>query len=759
MKISLSWVLAHIDNPTNDLDPYEIYKKLNEKTTEIEVFTHYTINTEEYECIQIKEINKNNVVGLSCNQKEYVLDFRPDSLINQWYLIRHDKLKYQWVSIKELGSSKDGFMPPINPESFTKTIYQDWLLTIDNKAITHRPDLWGHRGFAREVAALFDLSLKEIETMLAPANIHSMINAQEISYNGITIRNTTPACNAIAVCSINLTPEPCNFYYAHLLTRIDLRPINFIVDMTNYVMADLGHPMHAFDQAKFDTNCIEIRMAREKETMTLLDSTTISLSPNDIVITNTKQPLSLAGIMGGKESGIKSTTNTILIEAAHFNGTIIRKSSNHHKKRTEASTRFEKELDPNTIIIALRRFLYLLNKQQIFDIIAIKNDSSEKKITLAHKTIITMIGMNISEKFIITTLQKLGYTVTAQNNEYTITIPSFRINSERITDADIIEEIARIYGYNTIIPTPAFIKSHSQINKTRKIIKTIKDFSALSLKLNELNNYAFFDQSFINQLSFTPEKTLSIENPVSENWKFLNNSHFPHLLKAISDNAIEYTQLGFFEITPLWINRNNEWIEEMYYSASWYDQSGKRSFYEGKADLEEIFKLHGITVTWEKIVNEDLFWFEPYQSADLIHNNILIGHAGLLNNTLYPSITKYPKSSIFLATFSCNWYIKNIKKVQYNPIGRYQRVHRDKSLFVPLTITFEVLKNSLISLSPLIESIELIEFLEKPEWKEHRALTLRISLRDKTKTLNKDAIDQLVNEIDTTLLSHNITIR
>lgn len=762
MKLSLSWIKSHIVNNADLLNPHDIHTLLSEKTTEIESFTPFTLDCTEYELVQIKSINEKTLRCLSQNETLYELPTRSDALIDQWYLIK--KKNHSWITVSDLGTDKEGLLIAIAPETFCKEkVYHDFIITIDNKAITHRPDLWGHRGFAREVAALFDLQLIPIEKLIADTTVTKSTTHNESTNDGFTLAKQTDACSKIAFCSIECKSTPSDFNQARLLASIDIRPINYIVDSTNYVMADIGHPMHAFDQTFFPNKSMIVRMAKNNESIQLLDGSIVQLSEHDIVIANEQKPVSLAGVLGGKESGITKNTEKILIEAAHFDGTTIRKTAQRHKKRTDASTRFEKELDAHNTTIALQRFLYLIKKQHKnlpnhFNIHVIGKEKALQVVSLEHRTIESMIGIAIDQKEVISILTKLEFQVQTNQKNYLITIPSFRATNQHMSEADIIEEIARHYGYNNIRPKAISIPSAPRVNKKTSITSVVKNFSAFSLSLHELNSYAFFDETFIEKIGYKPTQTVSIQNPISENWKNLNTSLIPHLLKAIHDNCFDHSEINFFEIAPIWIMNNQHWSEQLTYAAAWYDQTGKKDFYDYKEYVNALFNLYGITIEWQQQVNNSP-WFEPYQSASLIYKEQNIGYAGILNKSIHTHISKHLQSTLFCVEFSFDWYIKAQQPIIYSPVSCYQKVHRDLSIFIHKSTKFDTIKSSLTFISNLIEKIDLIEFLEKDDWKDQRALTIRITFVDKTKTLTKEIIDNTMNLIQENVKSNGATIR
>ncbi|GAG03324.1 unnamed protein product, partial [marine sediment metagenome] len=269
--------------------------------------------------------------------------------VGQWYLITQLDSNYAWASIQDVGGTRDSLMPEILVERASLANWknqfeqEDYIIHVDNKSITHRPDMWGHRGFAREIAALLNLPLKPLRDFLAIAEIEpydyqSPIQSETQSWAFEIEKNS--GCTRFAAHYIpHIEYKPSSLWMAHRLARIDARAIDAIVDTTNYVMFDIGQPMHAFDADKLADKTLIARKAHQGELVYTLDNQKIELHKDDIVIANKDKPVALAGIMGDLHSSVTMFTKSILLESACFDATTIRRTSERHKIRTEACAR------------------------------------------------------------------------------------------------------------------------------------------------------------------------------------------------------------------------------------------------------------------------------------------------------------------------------------------------------------------------------------------------------------------------------------
>ncbi|MBI2353270.1 phenylalanine--tRNA ligase subunit beta [Candidatus Dependentiae bacterium] len=776
MNVSLLWLLDYIKINIDSINIEQLVYLFNTHTAEIEHFKKIMLPTESLFLATIETIHSDHV-QVYCQELNQTikLPLRTDAIIQKNYFIIKNKDNYAWTTLSDVGSDKAGLLPSIfvTPEKLNgtwKTAIEtvDYLLDIDNKSINHRPDLWGHYGIAREIAAILDVKLKPIDQFLAQQPVVSF-EKKTTKNNQLPFEITIDdqiGCERFAGLSINnFTAKDSDIFIALRLARVGIKPMDAIVDLTNYVMIDTGHPMHVFDAQSFPNQQVIIRKANQNEQLVLLDDQKIKLTPNDLVIANEKNALSLAGIMGGKESGFSSTSKTIFLEAAHFDPTMIRTTAQHFKLRTEASIRFEKHIDPMQNITALQRFVYLSKQLGITSkieapIISVGKKIEPLSVTISHAFIENKIGQHLSIDFIKITLEKLNFKVIIKEKEtspfYHIIIPTNRITKDISIKEDIVEEIVRLYGYDKITYKPILRAALPFDTHEVENVSKVKRHLAFALHMHELRDYLFFDESFLKKLSYHPEHSIKVKNPESENWTQLTTSLVPHLIKNVALNNTQHEHLRFFEWNQIWQKGQTTMIEKSSLSGIIFDKK-QIDFYQIKQELQSLWDLLGINVHWSKSNNQVAPWYDSSKAAELFVDKQSIGFAGVASESfLAPLLT----GSLFIFELDGN-YIKSVtqKKHVFTPWSRYQSSSYDISLLVPLKITAEQLKIKIKAVSSKIISIDLIDFFEKDDWKNQRSLTFRYTISDTTKTLEKEDIDTIKDLIEKALKEYDIQIR
>ncbi len=770
MKLSIAWIFDHINTPWQTVDVPALVNRINQVTAEIEGFSPITFAIQHMSLARVTAITGQEV-RVQCPEwnKDITLPVRKDAVVGSWYLIKQHAADYAWAVAADFGSGKEHMLPsmdcsPQERGEWKKSCEaQDYIIELDNKSITHRPDLWCHRGFAREIAALLGFTLKPLQEFIIKKNVIDVdvvMAAPELKL----VNQAPDACKRIAGLYIGqLQTKPSLLAMASRLCRVDSRPINLIVDATNYVMFDIGQPMHAFDASALDKKILAPRFARAQEKLTVLDGTTLELSPQDLIITDGTKPLALAGIMGGSSSGVTADTKDIIVEAACFDATTIRKAAARHKLRTEASARFEKSLDPNQIIPAIERFVYLLQQagmamKPAADIVVSGKAAREVVLHIAHDLIERRLGTVVEPAFIIATLQNLGFAVEHKGQMYVVTVPSFRSSKDVTLEQDIIEEIGRFVGYTTI-PRTLPLKAVNPFDLTAlRRLRTIKRVMAYALSMRELYNYAFYDEEFLQQLQWQPpHDTPAVQNPVSEHWRRLVTSLVPHLLKAVASNSAEHDSLRFFEWARTWSKAGGLIVERKSLAALIYEKKKAVDFYQEKAQLQVLFDALSLPVTWHKVSAELDPWYVPHQTAVLMHGNRQIGYAGKVNQLF---VSKLFDGDAYCIELDGAFLVEHAQSItQYKPVSKYPDAVRDISMLVPSTITVDTVRSRIQHVDERIVSAVLIDFFEKPEWVDQRSLTVRLTVQDAHKTLTTQEVDTLIAAVTTMLQSLGAQIR
>ncbi len=466
----------------------------------------------------------------------------------------------------------------------------DTIIEVDNKSLTHRPDLWGHYGIARECATIWDKKLKALSVYdgkFGKGTVAVEVKATEL-------------CPRYMAVSFSMKSVKSEQGISNMLRAIGHSSHGLIVDLTNYVMHELGQPLHAFDADKIK-GTISVRQAHDKEKIVTLDGIERTLDSSMLVIADDEKVVAIAGVMGGKESQITSDTKRIILESANFNPTSIRTTAQKLGLRTDAVQRYEKSLDPHLTEISLLRFLCLLNENadillesKVTDVFSHK----PKKITFPVNPvrIAERIGAKVSTAFMIATLKSLGFGVTKKSTtQLALTVPSFRATKDINGEADIIEEIARFHGYEKIDPVLPKVSLGLPVHEPwHELEKKIKTFLAQSCHLNEVYHYSFYGDKEVRkfQLQDPHEK---LQNSLSEEHTHLRLTLLPGMLDGLVKNLAEHERVAVFEVGKVFITGKNELPEQHSKIGILFSSSGSETpFYEVKSYVENLLAILNI---------------------------------------------------------------------------------------------------------------------------------------------------------------------
>jgi phenylalanyl-tRNA synthetase beta chain len=423
----------------------------------------------------------------------------------------------------------------------------DVEIDIDNKSLTHRPDLWGHLGMAREVAAITGEKLKD------PVDISLVPDAPSPIKVSIQDLDLAPRYSALVVENVKVGPSPLWLQYR--LEAIGLNPINNVVDVTNFVMAELAQPMHAFDADKLNGDTIYTRPAREGEKATALDGNTYDLTSANLVIADACGPIAIAGVIGGLDSAISEFTTRIVLESANFNAASVRKTSSRLKIRTDASMRFEKSQDPENTIRGLARAVALLKIVspgcRVVGGLADqrKPAAAPAPIELPMAWLVRKLGRDVAQSEVAAILRSLEFGVTeSAPGVLSVTVPSWRATKDVSIKDDLVEEVGRMIGYGSIVPTaPLAPATVPPSNPSRMFHRRVRALVAAQ-GFTEVYNYSFISDHTAREFQLNPDDHVRVANPISEDQGLLRMSLVPGIRKNILDNAKNSDSFGLFEI-------------------------------------------------------------------------------------------------------------------------------------------------------------------------------------------------------------------
>jgi phenylalanyl-tRNA synthetase beta chain len=805
MKLSLAWIFDHIDADWKTQDVDYLVAQFNNVTAEIEDFYRVAFDLHRFSLGSVTACTADHIeLALPEAQASITLPVRSDITGPQmpgFFMVKKDGEAYAWATLADFGVEKDGLVPALDADAQsvasgawrTQFEAEDVVIEVDNKSITHRPDMWGHRGFAREIAAYLNLPLHNKERFLIPLQtINFEHQSQHTSTTPVVIENHVPhACSRFAgLYFSSITNKPTPLLIASRLMKVGARPMNAVVDLANYLMNDWSQPVHTYDANAIAQNRVEIRMAHEGETIDLLDGNRLTLDPRDMVIADAQKPLCLAGVKGGIYSGITETTKAVFFESATFDAGTVRRTAQRHKLRTDASARFEKTLDVNQTVEAIQRFVKLLDDWDISEahaqeIIVLGPDAAPCVIEMTHDFLEARMGIVIPPSTVINLLTRLDFQVLKSTNEekkavYLITVPPFRASKDIKIREDIVEEVVRSYGFDKIpLQMPTMVRTPFSLRPVMRQ-RAIKAFLASAARMTEQQNYALLDEQFCALLGLQLNSSVSLVNPVSENYRRMIVSLVPGLLKNVVDNHQHRDQLAFFELGRIWPsvdgeNKGPAWFDtlaarpECARSAciegsanTHHERAGqpqeRRSvagiffvkrvafnFYQGKAQLEALLASLGFDAahcSWQQATTGLEPWYRPYQTAQLFYDKQLIGTAGLADPMLLHKLGVDVACDAFVFELDGEFLINQASPLpHYKPLSKFQETYIDVSLMAPRTVLTATLQEQLAAVDPLVQSVEVVDFFEKDDWIDKRSVTLRLWLSSYEKTLEKETIE------------------
>ena len=420
----------------------------------------------------------------------------------------------------------------------------DIILEIDNKSMTNRPDLWGHYGIAREIAALYDLPMNPL-----PPFDRNVENTAGLT---ITVEDSDRCPRMTGTQIEGLSVKPAPYWMQNRIWKVGMRPINALVDITNYVMLATGQPSHAYDSDHIAGHII-VRRADEGEKLRLLNGKDLPLSTDDLVIADDAGVVGLAGVMGGAKDSILPTTNKVILEVANFQAAGIRRTALRYDNRTEASARYEKAIDPErcdqalSLAMSLFRELYPDVRVTSFcDQYPAKLQPAEIDVSL--RWLDRRLGKHLTNDEIAHKLGLLGFRLDFDGDNMHVTVPTWRSTGDVAIKADIMEEVARMVGYENFQAAPITTSFDGAINQLDKDLeRRIKEYLAIRCGMQEIFTYPWMDEQYVNAILQDTAGILALSTPPSPTERLIRSSLLPNLCKAVVKNERYFTEFALFE--------------------------------------------------------------------------------------------------------------------------------------------------------------------------------------------------------------------
>ena len=429
----------------------------------------------------------------------------------------------------------------------------DIILEIDNKSMTNRPDLWGHYGIAREIAALYDLPMVEFP--------HFDRNVENTSGFHVTVEDTERCPRMTGTQIENVCVKPAPYWMQVRIWKTGMRPINALVDITNYVMLATGQPSHAYDSDHIAGHII-VRRAKAGETLTLLNGKELPLSTDDLTIADDAGIVGLAGVMGGAKDSILPTTSKVILEIANFQAAGIRRTALRYDNRTEASARYEKAIDPErcdqALDLSMQLFSDLYPEMKVTGLAdEYPRHLKQAEIDVPLSWLERRLGKRLPPDEIKHKMELLGYGITFNGDNMHVVVPTWRSTGDVSIQADIMEEVARMYGYENFEAEPITTTFDGAINQLDKDLeRRIKEYLAIRCGMQEIFTYPWMEESYVNAVLQSTEGILSLSTPPSPAERFVRSSLLPNLCKAVVKNERYFDEFSIFETAQVFRDEN-----------------------------------------------------------------------------------------------------------------------------------------------------------------------------------------------------------
>jgi len=806
MLLSLNWLKDHVAIPKS-ISPAELAQKLTLHTVEVEKTESQAERFNQVVVAKILTVRKHpnadrlQVATVEAGQKEElsIVCGAPNIAVGQLVpLALPGAILPNGTEIKEaemrgeksqgmlcaedelgLGHNHDGIMiltkgkPGQNFASYLKL--DDIIIEVDNKSLSNRPDLWGHYGIAREISAILNTKLKSLDfskvSLSVPANKK---NKKSEGLKPLDIKvenyNLCPRYMAIKLDNIEIKESPA--WLQERLIAVGSKPINNIVDITNYVMLELGQPLHAFD-AK-DITKIVVRSAKKNEMIKTLDDKDRKLEDNQLLITDGQKAIALAGIMGGADSAISEATKSIIIESANFDATTIRQGSTKLALRTDASMRFEKALDPNLTETALKMAVELIQKDnkkvtlgsELSDLH--QDFKSIPEIDLDLGWLDKLVGQAIPAEKSKEILTNLGFILTSTgkdkngNETMSVKIPSWRATKDIAIKEDLAEEVMRLYGYNNVSgKLPEVAMEAPEKNEEIALEHKIRNILVKESKLTEVYNYSFTGEEELKKLNLDDTNYIKLVNPISKQHTLLRQNLLPGLINNIRTNQYRYDDLGLFEIGGVFLNV--------------FGHLKKNSTNEERLPYQE--KQIGIALAGAKnelfseakSIVSDLIYslISPQIEASFVPTDMPIGYSdkelkaginvlGKNIGTIVKvdeNITKGNglKKIVVIVELSFNEVLKLVQNYgykQYRAVPKYPPMVRDLAFVVDAKILYNDIRDALKNFHELITSVELFDvYVGDKLGANKKNLAFHVIYQSDERTLTTEEIDTIQNNL------------
>lgn len=623
----------------------------------------------------------------------------------------------------------------------------DIILHIDNKSLTNRPDLWGHYGMARELAAIYGCSLRALPSLDLPGEKQDLLKVKIEDSQ----RCSRYIGAVVGACSVRETP----FWMRRRLHLMGQRSINLLVDLTNYVMFALGQPVHVFDYERVKDKQIIVRRAKAGESLQLLNGKNYELCTQDLVIADGKSPTALAGVMGGEGSGVGAQTKRIVFESASFEPIGIRRSATRLGLRSESSMRFEKGIDAPRARLAADMFLRLLKENDSGISVMATTDcypapAKPLSVDVSLNFIESRIGQKLEAADVQRRLESLGFQVSRTGSDFHLIVPSWRATGDVSIAEDIVEEVARLIGYDNIsFVAPAVQLTNPVIQPRFAIARKAREYLAGREGLSEVLTYPWIEENFLEAVGIDAEKCIQLHSPPSHAARALQPSLLPGMLFAVERNVRFFSAFGVFQVARIFDpsgkfaecgKEENLPAQPRMLAFAIVGESDRDVFLRVKGVVEGLFPaLMRAPAEFRKHEKGGWAWAAKGSSMEIFCQNKAVGKLGLLS---LPSARKVGLEDSIVGL--CELNIEELAAAtalhtSYAPLPQFPVMEFELSLLFDEKTAWRDIANSVKGVDPLLVGAAFLdEYRGEQVPAGKKSVSLRLTLSDPKGTISSE---------------------
>lgn len=632
----------------------------------------------------------------------------------------------------------------------------DIILEIDNKSMTNRPDLWGHYGIAREIAALYDLPMKEF-----PRFDRNVANTAGFH---VTVEDAERCPRYLSAQIEGLSVKPVPYQMQSRIWKVGMRPINALVDITNYVMLATGQPTHAFDSDHIAGHVI-VRRAGEGEKLLLLNGKELALSGDDLVIADDAGVVGLAGVMGGAKDSILPETDKVILEVANFDAKGIRRTALRYDNRTEASARYEKAIDPERCDQALDLSMQLLG--QLYPEMKVTGLVDEypqhlkqAEIDVPLSWLERRLGKRLPPEEIRHKMELLGYGISFSGDNMHVVVPTWRSTGDVSIQADIMEEVARMYGYENFEAEPITTTFDGAINQLDKDLeRRIKEYLAIRCGMQEIFTYPWMEESYVNAVLQSTEGILSLSTPPSPAERFVRSSLLPNLCKAVVKNERYFDEFSIFETAQVFRDENYTSPYDPREKLPSQRKNVAGAFVTTDKDITALFrKAKGVVEMMARYVHMETLTFrqteKPVWADNVVWLNICrgdekVGDLALLSKKVSMACGIKNLNVMLFQLDQDSLVPLKSRTNTFTHMAEYPMTDYDISLLLDGSVQWKDVLQTVGGIkSELLHGASFVdEYRGKQVPAGKKSLTLRLSIGSKEKTLTSSEIEEVASNV------------